>query len=97
MVFKSVGEAETLTDVNGVELELSDELKEGWGGMETAGVPVSKGERAGEGVPADAFTVGAAPGRVEADPVPVALQRRQPDVALKGSEGAAKETRTEPP
>jgi hypothetical protein len=93
MVFKSVGEAETLTDVNGVELELSDELKEGWGGMETAGVPVSKGD----GVPADAFTVGAAPGRVEADPVPVALQRRQPDVALKGSEGAAKETRTEPP
>ena len=87
MVFKSVGEAETLTDVNGVELELSDELKEGWGGMETAGVPVSK----------VAFTVGAAPGRVEADPVPVALQRRQPDVALKGSEGAAKETRTEPP
>ena len=84
MVFKNEGEAETLIVVNGVKLELSDELEEGEG---------DKG-------PADALTGGGAPDGVEAFPGPpaaVSLQRRQPAVALKGCDNAANVTRTEPP
>jgi hypothetical protein len=96
VVLKNEGETETLIVVNGVKLELSDELKEGCGRIETSWVPVAKGD---EG-PADAFTGGGAPDGVEAFPGPpaaVSLQRRQPAVALKGCDNAANVTRTEPP